>query len=96
MQDGDTWETVGQTYEVSITDLKRWNSNITTAEPPPGETLRLTKPKAKRYVQHIVKGSDTLKSIAKTYNCSVEDIRMWNGLDEDAKIAKGDVLFVQQ
>ena len=94
--DGDTWKSIAQKHTLSVTDLKRWNPKITTEEPTAGDTLRLTKPKAKKYVQYTVKSSDTLKSIAKKYDCSVEDIRAWNGLDEDAKISKGDVLFLKE
>ena len=84
---------IAQTYNLSTDNLKRWNAKITTPEPAAGDLVRLTKPKAKRYVQYTVKSSDSLKSIAKKYDCSVEDIRTWNGLDKDAKISKGDVLF---
>lgn len=94
--DGDTWTSIAETYSLSTSNLKRWNPKITTEEPTAGDTLKLTKPKPKKYVQYTVKSSDTLKSLAKKYDCSVEDIRTWNGLDEDAKIAKGDVLFLRE
>ena len=94
--DGDTWNSIAQTYNLSPDNLKRWNAKVTTPEPAAGELVRLTKPKAKKYVQYTVKSSDSLKSIAKKYDCSVEDIRTWNGLDKDAKISKGDVLFLKE
>lgn len=96
VEDGDTWESIAQTYSLSVSNLKRWNPSIATTEPTIGETLKLSKPKSKKYVQYTVKSSDTLKSIAKKYDCSVEDIRTWNGLDEDAKIVSGDVLFLRE
>ncbi len=94
--EGDTWESIAVTYALSTSNIKRWNPAVKTPEPSIGETLRLTKPKPKQYIQYTVKSGDTLKSLAKKYSCSVKDIRSWNGLDEDAKIQKGDVLFVQQ
>jgi len=94
--DGDTWESIAQTYNLSTSNLKLWNKTITTPQPAVGDNLTLTKPKSKRFVQYTVKSSDSLKSIAKKYKCSVEDIRTWNGLDEDAKISKGDVLFLKE
>ncbi len=94
--DGDTWSSIAQQHTLSVTDLKRWNPKVVTKEPVAGDTLRLTKPKAKKYVQYTVKSSDTLKSIAKKYDCSVEDIRAWNGLDEEDKISKGNVLFLRE
>lgn len=92
----DTWESIAQTHNISISNLKLWNPRITTPEPAVGDMLRLTKSKAKKYVQYTVKSSDTLKSLAKKYDCSVEDIRTWNGLDKDAKISKGDLLFLKE
>ena len=94
--DGDTWSSIASTYGLRQADLRRWNPNIETTEPSAGSTIKLSKPKPKKYVQHTVTSKDTLKSLAKKYNCSVEDIRSWNGLDEDAKIEKGDVLWMRE
>ena len=94
--DGDTWKSIAQAYNLSTSNLKLWNPTITTLEPTTGDLLKLTKPQAKKYIQYTVKSNDSLKSIAKKYDCSVEDIRTWNGLDEDAKVSKGDVLFLKE
>jgi LysM repeat protein len=44
--------------------------------------------------KHTVKKGQTLKSIATLYKVDVSDITSFNGIDEDAKLAVGDELFV--
>ena len=94
--EGDTWSSIASAYALSTSDLQDWNPNINTPEPSIGKRLRLNKPKPKKYIQYTVKSSDTFKSLAKKYDCSAEDIRRWNGLEDDAKLKKGDVLFLKQ
>ena len=65
VQNGETWETIAQiqiSYQSETLELE-----IATAEPSLGETLP-DKTEGQKYVQHIVKGNDTLRSIAKSYN----------------------------
>jgi len=93
---GDTWISIAEKYGLVSSDLQRWNSLIESPEPTVGAIIRLSKPKAKKYVQYTVKKNDSLKSLAKKYNCSVSEIRTWNGLTEESNIKPNDILWIQR
>lgn len=94
--EGDSWDSIAEQYTLSPTNLRRWNQEIETLEPQVGDTLQLSKPKAKQYIQHTVSAKDSLSSLAKKYDCSVEELRNWNGLSEDQEIETDDVLWIRQ
>jgi peptidoglycan lytic transglycosylase D len=56
-----------------------------------GATLR---PAASRGDVHVVQPKDTLRSIAKQYGVSVNDVLRWNRLEEQGRIRPGDRLRV--
>ena len=93
---GDTWSSLATQYGLRLSDLQRWNPELKSPEPAIGTLIRLSKPKAKKYVQYTVKKSDSLKSLAKKFNCSVTEIQTWNGLTEESSIESGDVLWMRE
>ena len=96
VKEGDSWDSIAKQYTLSPTNLRRWNQEIETLEPQVGDIIQLSKPKAKTYIQHTVSAKESLSSLAKKYDCSVEDIRNWNGLGEEQEVKKDDVLWIRQ
>ncbi|MEN8804874.1 MAG: glucosaminidase domain-containing protein [Wenyingzhuangia sp.] len=74
----DTLYSVSQRYGISIEELKRLN-NLTDHVIHEGEELKL-KPIAKRGQYHIVKKKETLYSISRKYNLTIEELRELNDL----------------
>jgi membrane-bound lytic murein transglycosylase D len=78
---GDALSEIARRYNVSVSDLKRWN-NLS------GNTIRvgqelviyLSQPVAPERVVYRVRRGDTLSEIARRYNVSVADLKRWNNL----------------
>ncbi len=95
---GQTLYTLSKLYGVAIEDLRTWNDltgnelevnshlqigNIPLVTPKPGSAQN----------RHIVSATETLYSIAKQYQISINDLQSWNGLD-DFNVSIGDSLKV--
>ena len=89
----ETLSDISVRYTIPIRDLIRWN-NLDNLDVEAGTTLSLIAPTKKKWVQHTVKKRETLKTIAKEYSCSVEDIKKWNALEID-RIPTGTVLYIK-
>lgn len=50
--------------------------------------------KKSRQSSHVVKSGDTLSSIAKKYNVSIDDLKKWNKMTSSSKIVSGKKLVV--
>ena len=92
VEEMDSWESLEHQYQIPIEQLKEWNNHQDLVV---GSEIRLSKPKVKTFQPYTVKAGESLKIIAKKHDCTIQDIRTWNGLDDDATIQKGDVLYLQ-
>jgi len=90
---GETLTEISERYNISVPDLIRWN-NLDNLNVEAGTTLSLIAPTKKKWVQHTVKKKETLKTIAKDYNCTIEEIKKWNALEID-RIPTGTVLYIK-
>ncbi len=90
---GDSLWRISQTYHVTIDQLKQWN-NLSTDTIYVGENLLLVPPSsqttatstadlATANIIYTVKSGDSLSLIAKTYNTTVDEIKILNGLTSD-------------
>ena len=93
VQEGETLSKISETYKIPVRDLIRWN-NLDSLEIQVGTTLTLIAPTKRKWVQHTVKKRETLKSIAKDYECTVDELKKWNALEVD-KIPTGSVLYIK-
>lgn len=93
IQENDTWEIISTKEGITVQDLQTWNPTVQVLSV--GGNISLQAPKKQQMKRHVVGASETLESIAKKYSCSVEDLRMWNGLEEDATISKDDIVWIQ-
>ena len=94
MQEGDSLASIAQQFSIPEEDLRTWNQ-LKTNDIEVGTQLRLLPPPQKKvWFPITVERTDTLKKLAKKYNCSVEDIKRWNALTED-KVPTGTRLFIK-
>ena len=94
VQQGDNLSTIAKKYNVSIEDLKQWNSladnniqlesklKIADLINKQEETPAATKTEFKN-TEYTVQKGDNLGSIAKRNNVTVADIKTWNDLSEN-------------
>jgi len=47
-------------------------------------------------IKHFVEKGETLHRIAMKYNCTVDDILKWNGLQPDHKLLWGEMLIIRK
>ncbi|MGQ9644029.1 MAG: LysM peptidoglycan-binding domain-containing protein, partial [Ignavibacterium sp.] len=95
---GETISTIAALYNVSVSDLKKWN-NLTDDNIHAGEKLivsadgktNLSKSTNSKEDYHIVRAGETLFSISKLYNIPVTRLKSLNGLTS-SKIKLGDKL----
>lgn len=87
---GDTLGAIGKMFGVSVNTIV-WANDITGGIITPGQSLVILPISG---VKHIVVKGDTLDSIAKKYKADVGDLRSFNGLALNAKLAAGDVVIV--
>lgn len=82
---GETLYNISKKYEVSIPDILAWN-NLSSNELSLGQELIISPPKSSsvHLKIHIVAAGETLYSIAKKYNVTVEDIKKWNKLENES------------
>ncbi|KON86128.1 peptidoglycan-binding protein [Sporosarcina globispora] len=74
---GDTLWSIAQKHEVSVQDIKNWNS-LTSDLIHPNDKLDVSPEEI-----YIVESGDTLWNIAKTYDISVHNLMKWNQLKSD-------------
>ncbi|MGL2965446.1 LysM peptidoglycan-binding domain-containing protein [Flavobacterium sp. XGLA_31] len=105
VQKGDNLFSIAKKFNVSLENLKKWN-NLEDMNVQLGSKLALANtaesnveeeaPKTEtKIVEYKVKKGDNIGSIAKKYNTTVDQIKEWNGL-EDNNIKLGTSLTVSK
>lgn len=87
---GDTLYSIARKYNTSVDNLKSIN-NITTDSLAIGQIIKLPSTSSTASNTYIVKKGDSLYSIARTYNTSVDKLKEINNLTSNA-LAIGQVL----
>lgn len=82
VQSGDTLYSIANKYNTSIDTIKSLNS-LTSNTLLVGQVLKLPTSAGTNYVSYTVKNGDTLYSIAKRYNTSVNEIKSFNNLSSN-------------
>lgn len=91
----ETLYSISRLYEVGVENIKKWN-NLESNAISVGQVLIIRKEspgsatiaseeidQSGRKIVHIVSSGETLYSIANKYNVSLNDIRVWNSLDNN-------------
>lgn len=101
----ETLFSISRLYGVTVEDIKKWN-NLTDNALSLGQELVIksqttvqpagidTSPRTAK-VTHTVAAKETMYSITRQYGISVEQLREWNGLQND-ELKVGQTLFVSQ
>jgi len=97
VRDGESIEKIAMKYGVTPDEIRQWNedqirndmifkgSEIKIFK---GTNSKIAKDRSKKSkdkentIEHVVKSGDTLFSIAKKYNVSIDDIKKWNNLSD--------------
>ena len=94
---GESLWAISQKYEVTVSDIRKWNG-ITDLEPiNPGQELSIGQKtnKQKEYKTYVVKGGDSLYKIATDHEMSVDDLMQLNDLSSSA-LSVGQKLQVKE
>ncbi len=107
---GETLYAIAQQHQVSVMDLVTWNSLNLQEGIKPGQVLRVSgqkpeietqqtakapEPAKATEIEHVVKSTDTLYSIARKYNVTIKDLMEWNG-KKDFAVSVGEKLMIKQ
>ena len=103
VQKGDNLSSIAKKNNVSVADIKEWN-HLSNAQIQLGMSLQVAKIESNNQeiiasttktenVEYIVKKGDNLGNIAKKFGSSVDDLKLWNNL-QDHNIAIGNSLIV--
>ncbi|PIQ08693.1 MAG: hypothetical protein COW71_10210 [Ignavibacteriales bacterium CG18_big_fil_WC_8_21_14_2_50_31_20] len=101
---GDTISEIAENYGVSSSQLRRWN-NLRNNKIVVGKSLKVysskTSGSATKLVEneskngvYTIKRGDTIGQIAENHNVSIEELKSWNNLDNNAIVA-GKTLQIQ-
>jgi LysM repeat protein len=103
VKQGDNLSAIAAKFGVSVADIKRWN-NLNDDKIYPGQQLRVSAQNAvtsqqqkvtqAKTIVHVVQQGETLSSIAKKYNVTVDKIKKDNNLSTD-KIVVGQKLILK-
>ena len=93
---GDTLGEIAQEFDVSVSDLRRWNA-LSSSRIRVGDTLQLqsTSDSGEAALTYRVERGDTLGEIAQQFGVSTRALRAWNGLS-NSRIVVGQRLTVQR
>lgn len=92
-KEGDTYSSIGNTFHLSGSNLRRFNDRSLNAEPAKGEVVFIRR-KHKQWngnIQtHTALEGETLYSISQTYGIRLQSLAKLNKMRPDAAVAKGD------
>lgn len=97
---GDTYRTIGEEFGVSYKKLAKYNENERDARLEEGEFVWLEKkrrnaPKEYKNRPHVVRGGESMYTIAQRYGIRLKYLYKMNDLTPDYRIKAGDVLRVR-
>lgn len=88
---GDTLPVIARMLDVSVNTI-RWANDLGPKDTiKEGDVLTILPVTG---ITHTVKKGDTLKSVAKKYGGDIEEIALFNGLDDGAKLAVGTEIII--
>ncbi len=91
IQSGDSLWSIARRFNVSQRDLVAWNSISNKNHIRPGQTLKIS-PDAGRGQTYVIQPGDSLWSIARRFDVSLQDLVAWNELKNHDHLTPGQVL----
>jgi membrane-bound lytic murein transglycosylase D len=94
---GESLWVIAQRYDVTVSDLRRWNGLGSSSLIRPGERIvvNLDRQGPSGRVRYTVRRGDSLWTIARRHGVSVRDLMQWNGLGEGSILRPGQELVVR-
>jgi LysM repeat protein len=95
VRSGDTLGVIAQRFGTTASDLMAWNG-LRSSRINVGQRLTVKAPNSAGDSggQYKVRPGDTLEVIARRFNCTVAELKSWNGLSS-SRINAGDTLTVR-
>ncbi len=94
VQEGDTIISVAQLFGIKVIDLIRANQLEDVYYLTPGEELIVPTQTPLGFTYYIVQKGDTLYSIAKTHDITLQDLITINGLEDQQYIYPGQKILI--
>lgn len=91
VQPGDTFQSIADSYNISVNTILWANDLSTSSKIKVGESLTILPVDG---VLHVVQSGDTMAAIASKYNANAEDIISFNDLANQDDIYVGDILII--
>ncbi len=104
---GETLYGIAKEYGLGVMDLVEWNGLVLQEGIKPGQVLKLRSPDEQsvasaaatpapreQTIEHIVRSTDTLYSVARKYNVTIKELMDWNN-KKDFGLAIGEKLIVK-
>jgi|SRR5680860_234975 len=107
VQPGDSLWGIARGHNISVSELRRWNSRTSGDALQPGEHLLIqpapitttgldigarARPTVVKTVNYSVQNGDSLYAIARRFSVTVANLRNWNNLGEDSFLRPGQAM----
>ncbi|MDR2494850.1 MAG: M23 family metallopeptidase [Spirochaetaceae bacterium] len=94
VQRGETIYSIARSYRVDIQDLMRFNGVLDPQKLQAGQRLAIPKGADSGFVEYRVKKGETLYSIARKYDITLQSLRNANNFTETYVLKEGDLLKI--
>ncbi|MGC3948020.1 MAG: LysM peptidoglycan-binding domain-containing protein [Chryseolinea sp.] len=102
VKQGETLYGISKEYGVPVMDLVEWNGLVLQDGIKPGQVLKLRSAEAQavaaaaseQTIEHVVRSTDTLYSVARKYNVTIKELMDWNH-KKDFNLSIGEKLIVK-
>jgi membrane-bound lytic murein transglycosylase D len=101
---GETLYGIARDYNIGVMDLVDWNGLNLQEGIKPGQLLKLRSPDQaiasaapaanEKTIEHLVRSTDTLYSVARKYNVTIKELMDWNN-KKDFSLSIGEKLIVK-
>lgn len=81
--ENETLSSIAQNFKTSVAELRKINDFPINYEVKTGEQIIVPSSRTSPFQKYVVKKGDTLYSISKSFNLSVDDLASLNGMDKD-------------
>jgi LysM repeat protein len=83
VQAGETLFSISRDFNITVGDLRRWNS-LDSDNLSPGQRLRISPPPAQNQITHEVQPGETLFAISRRYRVTIAELQQWNNLRDNS------------
>jgi len=93
---GDTWWNIAKAYTVDVFELTQWNNKTPSDVLHSGQRLVIWQPKQApsnlKAINYTIRNGDSLWTISRKFNVTVDKVKEWNGLSDRTLLQPGQKL----